>query len=91
MPEWWQPTEEGIRLSFKVVPGAKRSEVVLEESQLRVRVAAPAVEGKANDELLRIIAKWCGVRANACTVTHGHHSRNKVIDIRGVDSPPATE
>lgn len=89
--EWWQPCDEGLKIFLKVVPGARHSEVVAQENQLRVRVAAPAVEGKANDELLRVIAKWCGVRSNACTVVAGHHSRNKVVVVRGVSTPPRTE
>ena len=89
--DWWQPCDEGIKLFLKVVPGARHSEVVVEENQLRVRVAAPAVEGKANDELRRVIAKWCGVRMNACDVVSGHHSRNKVVHVRGVHAPPTNE
>ena len=89
--DWWQPCDEGLKLFLKVVPGARKSEVVAQENQLRVRVAAPAVEGQANDELLRVIAKWCGVRSNACDVVAGHHSRNKVVVVRGVNTPPSTE
>lgn len=89
--DWWQPCDEGMKLFLKVVPGARRSEVVVQENQLRVRVAAPAVEGKANDELRRVIAKWCNIRSNACDVVSGHHSRHKVVIVRGVNAPPSTE
>jgi uncharacterized protein (TIGR00251 family) len=89
--DWWQPHDDGLKLFLKVVPGARHSEVVVEENQLRVRVAAPAFEGKANDELRRVIAKWCSVRANACDVVSGLHSRNKVVQVRGVNTPPTNE
>ena len=91
MSDWWQPCDEGLKLFLKVVPGARKSEVVVQENQLRVRVAAPAVEGKANDELLRVIAKWCGVRSNVCEVVTGRHSRNKVVVVCGVNTPPSVE
>lgn len=91
MSNWWQPCDEGLKLFLKVVPGARKSEVVVQENQLRVRVAAPAVEGKANDELLSVVAKWCGVRSNACEVVTGRHSRNKVVVVRGVNTPPSIE
>ena len=90
MSDWWHPTTNGLEIFLRVVPGARRSEVVVEESMLRVRVAAPAVEGRANDELRRTIASWCGVRTNAVTIVRGDHSRDKVVEVRGIDSPPTT-
>lgn len=89
--DWWQPCDDSLKLFLKVVPGARHSEVVVQENQLRVRVAAPAVEGKANDELRRVIAQWCGVRTNSCEVVSGHHSQNKVVQVRGVNTPPMNE
>ena len=88
MSDWWHPTTNGLEIFLRVVPGARRSEVVVQENALRVRVAAPAVEGKANDELRRTIATWCGVRTSAVTIVRGDHSRDKVVAVRGVDAPP---
>lgn len=49
---------------------------------LRVRVAAPAVDGKANRELLRVLAAHFGVKARDLTIERGEHHRNKVVSIR---------
>jgi len=87
---WWSPEGDGIALRVRAVPGARRSEVVERNAdRLRVRVAAPAVEGKANAELRRFIARWCGVRTSAVTLCRGDTSREKLLHVAGVDAPPA--
>jgi uncharacterized protein len=69
-------------ITVRVVPGARKSEVVgVTDGVLRVRVAAPAVDGKANDELLRLLAEHFGVRARRLTITKGAHHRTKLIAI----------
>lgn len=52
---------------------------------LLVRVAAPAVEGRANESLRRLVAKRLGVPKSAITIIRGHRSRDKLIEIDGVD------
>lgn len=88
---WWKRTDDGIELTVRVVPGARRSEVAdVAVAHLRVRVNAPAVEGKANAELCRFLADWCGVRTNAVDVVSGDRGRLKRVRVVGVYAPPAT-
>jgi uncharacterized protein (TIGR00251 family) len=83
---WWTATGSGVRLTVHVSPGARRSEVVgVVEDALRVRVAAPPVEGKANRELSRVLARAFGVAPRAVTVVRGDSSRRKLVDITGGD------
>ena len=49
MSDWWSVFEGGITVIVRVTPGARRSEVIdVAGERLRLKVAAPAVEGKAN-------------------------------------------
>jgi len=74
---------EGIVLTLHVQPGAKRTEVAGQYGDaLKVRLAAPPVDGKANAELLRFIADAFGVPLRNVTLERGDTSRRKVVRIR---------
>jgi uncharacterized protein (TIGR00251 family) len=68
-----------------VTPGARRSELAgVADGRLRVRLAAPPVEGRANDALVRYVADLVGVRRNDVRVVAGGHSRRKLLHLTGV-------
>ena len=69
----------------QVVPRASRSEVVGEHNgALRVRLAAPPVDGAANDELRRLLARIFNVPRSSIQLVSGHGSRTKQIRIADV-------
>lgn len=69
-------------IDVRVVPNARKSEVIeLDDGELRVRLAAPAVEGAANTELIRVIAEHFKVRIRHVEIVSGHHSRQKRLSI----------
>ena len=71
-----------IQLTLQVQPGAKRTEVAgTHGDALRIRLAAPPVEGKANAELLRYLARAFGVPQRDVTLVRGDSSRQKVVRI----------
>jgi uncharacterized protein (TIGR00251 family) len=73
-------------LVIQVVPRASRSEVVGEHNGLlRIRVAAPPVDGAANDELIRMLAKQFEVPRSAVSIIGGHNNRLKQVRIKGVE------
>ena len=75
-----------VRVRIYAQPRASRSEVVGEHGDmLKVRVAAPPVDGAANAELVRFLAKRVGVAPSLVTVVGGDTGRSKVIEIEGVD------
>jgi uncharacterized protein (TIGR00251 family) len=79
---WARRLADGWSLTIRVQPGASRSEVVGPHGHaLRIRVAGPAVDGKANAELVRFLAEHLGVPARAVEITRGHTSRTKVVHI----------
>ena len=79
---WLRELEGAIELTLHVQPGAKRTEVVgVHGDALKVRLAAPPVEGRANDALVRFLAESFGVTLNQVTVLHGQASRRKLVRI----------
>jgi uncharacterized protein (TIGR00251 family) len=85
-PAWRREEGDGaahvITLTLHVQPGAKRTEVAgLHGDALKIRLAAPPVEGKANAELLRYLAEAFGVPQRAVTLVRGETSRSKTVRI----------
>lgn len=77
---WYRVHAHGITLTLHVQPGAKRSEIVgLHGEALKLKLAAPPVEGKANDALLRFIAEQFQVSLRDVALQQGAQSRHKVV------------
>jgi uncharacterized protein len=73
-----------LTFQVQVVPRAARSEVVGEHNgALRVRVAAPPVDGAANAELIHILARALGVSRSAIEIIRGHSGKLKTVRILG--------
>ena len=80
-----QPKSEMVRVVVKVTPNARMSEVTgwgvdeLGRPVLLVKLAAPALEGKANKELLRFMAEKSGCARSEVTLLRGETSRLKAV------------
>jgi uncharacterized protein (TIGR00251 family) len=69
-----------------VAPGARSSQIgEVADGRLRVRLAAPAQEGRANDELVKFVAKTLDVPRGAVTLIAGGRSRRKLLHLTGVN------
>jgi hypothetical protein len=87
---WLRETPAGISLAVIAAPRASRSEITgVAEGRLRVRLAAPPVEGEANQELLRYLARTLGVPKSAVAVTAGASGRRKTVEVRGIAASTA--
>ena len=74
-----------VRVSLRVQPNAPRNEVVcFSEGVLRIKIAAPPVKGKANQELVGFLSKELGLGKSSLTIIKGYQSRNKVITVSGL-------
>ncbi len=72
--------KDGIVLSLHVSPGKKKSEIIgIHDERLKVTLAAPAVDGKANKELCSFLAKFFGVRKQDVEILRGESSRQKSV------------
>jgi uncharacterized protein (TIGR00251 family) len=75
-----------VKLAVRVQPRARRTEVAGERAgAVVVRVTAPPVDGKANAAVCAFVASRAGVPRSAVTVVHGAGTRDKVLEVRGVD------
>ena len=75
----------GVTLRVLVRPRASRSTVVgVHDEALAIAVAAPPVDGAANDELVRALARHLGLSRSAIRVVGGHRSRRKRVHIDGL-------
>uniref|UniRef100_Q01Y90 UPF0235 protein Acid_4414 n=1 Tax=Solibacter usitatus (strain Ellin6076) TaxID=234267 RepID=Q01Y90_SOLUE len=73
------------RLTVRVHPRARRSEITGRLGDAwKLALAAPPVDGKANDECVRFLAGWAGVPRSRVRIVTGLTSRIKVVEIEGV-------
>jgi uncharacterized protein len=87
------PARDGILLNLHVSPGAKRTSIEgpYGENALKLKVASPPVDGKANAELESFLAESLGVPGSDVAVIQGTSSRNKVVLVRGVEAATLRE
>lgn len=79
-------TAHGVRVPIRVAPRASRDAIVgVHDGALKVALTAPPVEGAANDALVRLLAKALGVPKGAVRLVQGERSRDKVLEIVGVE------
>ena len=77
-----------MKLALKVTPGARKNEILGWEDDypqvgrvLKLKIAAPPVEGKANKEIVLFLAKALGVSKSSIEVVHGTSGRIKLVEI----------
>jgi uncharacterized protein (TIGR00251 family) len=76
-----------ITFSVRVIPRASQSEIVGEhDGALRVRIAAPPVDGAANEELIRTLARALKVPIRNVEITAGFSSRLKHVRVVGISA-----
>lgn len=69
-------------IKVTVSPGAKKNSItMIAPDHYRVRVKAPPVKGRANQELIRLLAEHFGIAPSSIIIKRGKHSRNKLIEI----------
>ena len=79
--------DRGLTFAVRIVPRASHSEIVGEhDGALRIRIAAPPIDGAANRELVRTLAKIFKVPQNAVEIVSGANSKNKTVRLRGADA-----
>ena len=85
MNDWFRVAADGrITLTLHIQPGAKKSELAGRHGEaLKIRLAAPPVDGKANEALIRFVAERLKLPKNAVSLKSGQTSRQKVLEVTG--------
>ena len=79
-------------LRLRIVPNAKRSEVVgLHGEAIKVKIQAPAMEGKANEALREFLAERLNLPVRALEIVAGEKSRDKLIAVEGLELDEARD
>jgi hypothetical protein len=82
--------ETSTRLKLRVSPGASRTELAGRHGDAwKVRVAAPPERGRANDAVVRLLASRLRVPLRSLSVVSGGTSRDKVVELHGLDADEA--
>jgi uncharacterized protein (TIGR00251 family) len=85
-----EATSAGIRLRLRVQPRAARTELAGRHGDaLKIRVAAPPVDGEANVELIRFLARVLNVPRTSVSIAAGSGGRSKMVAVEGIAADEA--
>ena len=88
---WLRLGERQTTLTLHIQPGAKKTEIAgVHGDALKIRLAAPPVDGKANAALIAFVADRLGLAKSAVTVKSGHSSRRKVVEVTAAPADTVT-
>ena len=90
MPEaFYRIDGDTLVLRVRVQPGARKPGIVgVVNGELRLRITAPATDGRANDALRKFIAERLGTAASRVRIVRGISSRSKTLAIEGAQRAP---
>ncbi len=85
MSDWLRAVGDGrYTLTLHIQPGARKTEIAgLHGDALKIRLAAPPVDGKANEALLRFVAETLHLPKSSVCLKSGQTSRRKVLEVTG--------
>lgn len=87
MSPWLRQGPQHLTLSLHVQPGASRTELAGQHGEaLKIRLAAPPVDGRANDCLLDFLAETLGVGRKQLALVGGATARAKRVRVEGADA-----
>ena len=87
--DWLRESDGRTTLTLHIQPGAKKTEVAgVHGDALKIRLAAPPVDGKANAALIEFVAERLGLAKAAVSLKSGQTSRRKVLAV--IDAPADT-
>ena len=87
----FQDRGDSVTFAVRVIPRASKTEIVGEHNgALKVKLNAAPIDGAANDELIRLLAREFGVNRTHISIVAGQTSKNKRVRISGIDPPALT-
>lgn len=81
---WYKSDSEGLIIYVYAQPGAKKTEIVgIHDDALKIRLNTPAIEGRANEALVKFIAEQFAVPQRQVRLVRGEKIRRKTLKIIG--------
>ena len=78
-------TAKGVAIRVQVLPRSPQCRLIgFQGGFLKIKITAPPVEGKANEECIRFLAHVLGVKKERVTIAAGHTSRRKTVAVEGL-------
>ncbi|MFA5183262.1 MAG: DUF167 domain-containing protein [Syntrophales bacterium] len=75
---------DGVLLKLKVLPRSSRCEIIgCHGDALKIKVTAPPLEGRANEEIIEFLAETLGIKKGQLAIVAGHKSQHKTVAITG--------
>jgi uncharacterized protein (TIGR00251 family) len=77
-----------IVLNIHVIPGSKLNQIagLMDNGSLKIKIKAKPIEGKANKELIKVVADFLKIKGSEIEICSGQTSRNKGVKIWGIDN-----
>jgi hypothetical protein len=77
-------TPEGFLLNVKALPRSSRCGICgIYGDALKIKVTAPPVDGRANEEIIAFLASGLGIKKGQVTIVAGHNATRKVVAVTG--------
>lgn len=87
---WYELKRDGVAIHVHAQSGAKRTEIAgLHGDCIKVRLASPPVDGKANACLIEFLARRMGVKRSQVSITRGMNARRKTVFVAAAGLQPA--
>ena len=84
-------TEEGIIANIKISPNAKKNEIIKTDSDIKIKITAQPIDGKANKCLIEFLSKKFKIPKTSINILKGETSKDKTILFRTNSSNKKTE
>jgi hypothetical protein len=77
--------EHGVSFCIRVQPKSSKNEILgIVGEEMKIKLTAPPVEGEANKECIKFLARELGISKSSIRIIGGERSRNKVLRITGI-------
>ncbi len=84
--------EKSVEIQVQIQPKSSRDEIVgIHDGRLKIKLAAPPVDGKANERAISFIAKSLGVPKSGVEIVRGRISKLKTLRVLGIDEKAYNE
>ena len=79
-------------LILRVTANSRKEGLVIKtDGTLTIKVAAPALENKANERIINLLSNWLKIARSAISIAKGTHAKNKLISLAGISKSQAAE